>query len=86
MAEHKITAIMPSINHLQVRIDGVTHLTLPNQKLGWMSYIGKDATKWNGARYFIEFSWDGGGITADYDERPIWEGILQLLDSFIRRP
>lgn len=67
----KFTGGRDTGEHITVWIDETPHLVFPADKLGFMSYIGKDD-----GRCYIEWSWNGGGFTSDYDDRELWETIL----------
>lgn len=64
---------------VRITINGVTHLRFKRSKLlGMQSWVRQPT-----GQFFLELTFEGGVILADYDSREKWEAILQQLDSVL---
>jgi len=75
--------LIQSLERLEITINGLVHLSLPNRVLNrliYHSYIEDTISK---KMYYVDLYHEGTKIQLEYDTKEKWELILKLLNDAI---
>ncbi len=89
MKSDRIFYGQPDRNTIMVFIDDILHLKIPKRVLSIQSWVAVTDDKVSypaGRKYCIEYHFKGKSVLSEYNDRAMWEDILDYMSRETKTP